>query len=198
MQRALGLGMLLAGAATFFMLPTAFGATQGSATISSQQLSADSWKYSMELTNTGDTTINTFWAGWIVYADLYVYDLLPTLPSNVSSPSGWGGAAVNDGVLYSPGYYGIEWQSPTGLAPGQKLSGFTFTTSDSPSVVTGDAAIFPGYPADESWVYHGASQSEPGFEFTPTIVVPEPASAMLIIPGAVLLATRRKRRESKV
>jgi hypothetical protein len=193
MQRAMGLGIILAGAAAIFAQPAAFGATEASATISSQQLSSNSWKYSMDLTNTGDTTINTFWAGWIVYADLYVYDLLPTLPSNVSSPTGWGGGAVNDGALYSPGYYGIEWQSATGLAPGQKLSGFTFTTSDSPAIVEGDAASFPGYLADESWVYHGASQSEPGFELTPTIVVPEPASAMLLIPAGIILASRRRR-----
>jgi hypothetical protein len=195
MLRRLILGMGAVGLGLLTMQQRAGAATSASATISSQQLAPNSWQYSLSLTNTGDTTINTFWNAWIVYADTYIYDFLQTQPTSVSSPSGWGGGAVSDS-FYSPGYYSIEWQSPTGLAPGQTLSGFTFTTPDDPSEIYGDS-FFSGYPVRESWVYHGASQSEPGFELTPTIVpVPEPTTAALLLPAAVLLVHRRRARRN--
>jgi hypothetical protein len=169
----------------------AMAATSASGTVSSQQLGPNSYEYSLNLQNNGTTPIKTFWFGWIVYLGAYPYDLLPSAPTSVVSPSGWnGGALLNDGG-FSPGKYGIEWTSATGLAPGASLSGFKFDSPDNPTTI-GTQTGFAGYPIRESWVYQGTSQSDAGFEFTPAVAVPEPAVALLV-PLGLLLRHRRVR-----
>ena len=152
-----------------------------SATISSQQLGPGSYQYSLSLTNTGTTPIGTYWFGWIPG-----YDLLPNAPTSVSSPAGWTGGQVGD-------YYGVgsvQWVTNSSpLQPGHTLSGFQFTSPDSPSALNGTSF---GLPVKDSYVYIGAPETDPGFFFQPqTVSVPEPASLLSFTPAAALLICRR-------
>ena len=157
-------------------------ASSASATIQSTQLGPGSSEYSLTLKNTGTTPIGTFWYAWIPG-----YDLLPSAPTNITSPAGWTG-------IDAPDYYGtasVQWvNTASPLLPGQSLSGFTFDTPDSPSVLGGDS-IF-GLPVNYSYVYIGAPQTDPGALLQPTTVTPEPAGcALLALAG---LSLRRRRR----
>ena len=51
-----------------------------------QQLGPNSYRYSLDLNNTGTTQIGTFWFAWIPN-----YDFLTTPPTAISSPTGWTG-----------------------------------------------------------------------------------------------------------
>lgn len=177
-------GMIAAFAVALWQ-SAATAATSASGSLSSQQLGPNSYEYSLTLQNTGTTPIKTFWFGWIVYQPFgYIYDLLPSAPTTVISPSGWNGAGLNDSG-FSPGKYGIEWTSATGLAAGASLSGFKFDSPDNPTTI-GTQTGFAGYPIRESWVYQGASQSDAGFEFTPSVTVPEPGVALLLPIGLLV------------
>lgn len=158
-------------------------ALSASATISQQQLGPTSYQYSLTLTDTGTTPIGTFWFGWIPG-----YDLLPSAPTSISSPSGWTGTNA-------PDFFGVasaQWVNATSpLQPGQSLGGFTFTTPDS-NITTGTSSFF-GEPIDQSYVYIGAPETDPGFTLRPT-VVPEPASLALLMAPAVLLIRRHRHR----
>ena len=154
-----------------------------SATISSQQLGPSSYQYSLSLTNTGTTPIGTYWFGWIPG-----YDLLPSAPTTVSSPAGWSGGQAAD-------YYGVgsvQWVTNSSpLQPGHTLSGFQFTSPDSPSALNGTSF---GLPVKDSYVYIGAPETDPGFFFqAQTVSVPEPASLFSLAAGAALLLCRRGR-----
>ena len=154
-----------------------------SATITRQQLGPNSFEYSLTLTDTGTTPIGTFWVGWIPG-----YDLLPSAPTHFASPAGWTGTNAPDAF----GVASAQWvNSTTPLQPGHSLSGFTFDTPDS-NVTTGTSSFF-NLPIDETYVYIGAPETDPGFAFRPTAVVPEPASLSLLAAPAALLLRRSRR-----
>lgn len=187
------IGIALCAAALCASIETrSLAAIGASATITGEhQLPSGQYQYDLSLNNTGTTPISTYWFGWIVYAGTFVYDLMPSAASSVSSPAGWTGASVHDGI----GSYAVEWTSPTPLGPGGTLSGFSFVTPDVPGTING-TSFFAGYPTRESWVYQnvysGVSSSGANAEFTPAIApAPEPAIGLALIP---LLALRRKRR----
>lgn len=155
-----------------------------SATISSQQLGDGSFQYSLSLTNTGTTPIGTYWFGWIPG-----YDLLPDAPTSVSSPAGWTGGQAGD-------YYGVgsvQWVTTSSpLQPGHTLTGFEFTSPDSPTDLNGTSF---GLPVKNSYVYIGAPETDPGFLFqAQTVSAPEPASLFSLATGAATLLVLRRRR----
>jgi hypothetical protein len=189
------MGWALCGVLVLTILEsTASAAISASATVSSQQLGPNSYRYSISVTNTGDTTIKTYWFGWIAYLGAYPYDFLPHQPTAVGSPSGWIGTAPNDSP-YTPGYYAGEWTSPAGIAAGATLTGFTFDSPDAPTTI-GGTSQFAGYPVRESWVYQNVyttiNGSGANAEFTPTLLVPEPFS-VLLLPAGLLMLRRRGR-----
>jgi hypothetical protein len=163
--------------------PAAHAAIGASATIQSQQLGPNSYEYSLKLTNTGDTPIGTFWYAWAPF-----YDLLPTAPTSIISPSGWTG-------INAPDYYGVasvQWKNTvTPLQPGQSLTGFKFDTSDPPNVINGPSIY--GIPTREAYVYIGEPQTDPGAAFVATVATPEPGSLALLLLAAPVLVGRRRR-----
>ncbi|HEY3838820.1 MAG TPA: hypothetical protein VGL72_19725 [Bryobacteraceae bacterium] len=55
-----------------------------SATYTITDLPGNTWQYSLTLTDTGTTNIGTFWFAWKPGQDY-----MPTVPGNISSPTGW-------------------------------------------------------------------------------------------------------------
>jgi hypothetical protein len=178
-------------AVAFLMLGfarTAHAAITASASYTGNQISPGVFEYSITLQNTGTTNIGTFWFGWVVYPP--IYDLLPNIPTNVSSPAGWAGQGLNDSIY---GGYSAEWTTTTSpLGPGQLLSGFKFDSIDPPEVMRDISPVFPVFRADTSWVYIGLSQGDPGFRFQPTQFVPEPGAGCALITSVALLMRRRR------
>lgn len=175
---------LAASVVTLVLAAPAGAALSASATVSSQQAGPDSWQYSLTLQNTGTTPIGSYWFGWVPF-----YDLLPSMPTSVNSPNGWTGTPASD-------YFGVgsaRWVNTTNpLQPGQTMSGFQFTSPDSPSAING-TSFYAGFPVEESYVYIGAPETDPGFAFrTNTVASPEPASLGLL-GGLTTLLLRRKR-----
>ena len=184
-----GMGLVIG----LFLWPSLASAQTATATISSQQLSANNFKYTLSLTNTGTTNISTFWFGWVDYANVVVYDLLPDPANTVVSPTNWVGGGVNDSIY---GGDSVEWYTGTPLTPGSTVSGFSFDSPDSPATIQGTSPEFGLYPTLESEVYVGeavgsSSQTDPGFIFGPTVLTPEPCMVLLAAPALLLM--RRKR-----
>ena len=177
-------GGLAAALLLGFWQKAALGALGASATLTSQQLGPTSYEYDITLTDTGTTPIGTFWFGWIPG-----YDLLPSAPTSVSSPSGWTGVPMHEGI----GVDSVQWvNATTPLQPGQSLSGFTFDSPDTPAAISHVSSFF-GEPVEESYVYIGAPETDPGFALRATTVVPEPASLVLLAGPATLLLRRKRR-----
>lgn len=90
------------------------------------------------------------------------------------------------------GVASAQWvNTTTPLQPGQSLGGFSFDSPDA-NVLTGTSAFF-GVPIDQTYVYIGAPETDPGFALTPTVVsTPEPVSLALLAPAAAVLLRRRR------
>lgn len=133
------------------------------------------YDYSLTLNNTGTTTIGTFWFAWVPGGDF-----LNPAPSAVSQPTGW-----TDKLIASPQGTSIQWTTLSLLAPGGSLSGFNFSSTETPvqllgSVPSGTGA---GDPITTSFVYIAAPLKDPGEQITATAVTPEPASLALLATG---------------
>jgi len=162
---------------------TASASLSASATLTPQQLGPNSYEYSLTLTNTGTTPIGTYWFSWIPG-----YDLLPTAPTSIVSPPGWKGTDQREGI----GSGSVQWvNTTTPLQPGKSLGGFIFDSPDAPSKISG-TSFFAGLPVEQSFVYVGAPETDPGFNFVTTTVTPEPASIGLLAASALLLFRRRR------
>ena len=156
--------------------PKARATLMASATISTNQTSAP-FNYTVTLHNTGTTNIGTFWFGWVPGEDF-----LGTTPTNFVKPSGWS-ATLNGGGA-SDGH-SIEFvDSGTLLAPGGTLSGFGFTSNDTPTQLSGKSPFHSTTPVTTSIVYSGGPFSDSGFQFTAT-VVPEPSAIVLAAVGGL-------------
>lgn len=175
---------------------TAHAQLTASATISEQQVGSDSYLYSLSLTNDSSSTVSAgaFWFAWIPG-----YDLLPSHPTAISSPAGWTG-------VDQPDVYGVAsvlWgTSSDPIAPGQTLSGFSFTTPDDPAAIlygdyTGDNQDIP---VTESYVYLNPPDKGFSDEIIPTVVtspVPEPASCVIFLAAPAILLRRRRMRNAR-
>lgn len=179
---------MLAGLAAVLVLSywqtAAFGALSASATLTSQQLGPNSYEYDLTLTDTGSTPIGTFWFAWIPG-----YDLLRSSPTSISSPPGWTGSAQHEAI----GVDSVQWvNSASPLQPGHSLTGFKFDSPDTPAKISGVSSFF-GLPVEESYVYIGAPETDPGFALRAATIVPEPASLVLLAGPAALLLRRNRR-----
>jgi hypothetical protein len=134
------------------------------ATVTATQLGQDSYQYSVTLTDTGTTPLGTLWFAWVPGQDF-----LDTSPTSVSSPSGWTDQITNFGTTDG---YAIQWHvvaTGTGeVAAGASLSGFSFTSADTPAQVSGDSSFHPGTPVLTSFVYSGQPFSDAGYQLVAT------------------------------
>ena len=159
-----------------------------SATITTVSTGATN-SYSLKLTDSAasPSPIGTFWFAWIPGEDF-----LDTSPLSVTDPTGWTDNITHGG----PGDgYAIQFLASTPAADvtiGSSLSGFGFTSTDSPASISGDSAFFPTTPVLTSFAYDAAPFSDSGDKFLVT-VVPEPVSLALLSPMALLLLRRSRR-----
>jgi hypothetical protein len=171
----------------------AFGQLAATATVSTSQTSGP-FNYTIQLQNTGTTNIGTLWFAWIPLGPSY--DFLNSPASNITGPTGWIG--VSTGPAFSGDGYAVELIDTGGssdLIPAGGSATFGFTDSESPTQLMANAPFIPSDKVTTSFVYIGAAEADPGFQFN-VQVVPEPTSFVLAaIGGAVgLMALRRHRK----
>ena len=135
MKRIIPFGIVLA---VFGVLTAPASAGLGGTAIMSATPDGANWDYTIQLTDTGTTTIGTFWYSWIPGQGY-----LPTQPISMTAPAGWG-AVVTDGPPPADGY-SIQFKALSAgseMTPGNSLL-FDFVSSDSPSTLAGLSAIRP-------------------------------------------------------
>src|SRR5215469_4136593 len=135
-----------------------------SATMAVSQVDPSTFQYTIMLTDTGQTPIGTFWFAWIPYPD---ENFLATPPTAVTPPSGWEDLITNNG---GGDGFGIQFQEASSpMQPGQSLT-FGFQSTDPPAAIEGPSTVDPSHSVTTSFVYAGAPESDPGFEFVPSFV----------------------------
>jgi hypothetical protein len=139
-----------------------------------------SFDYSLELFNSSSSTasIGTFWFGWVPGEDF-----LDVSPTNITTPSGWKETVTHGGTTDG---YAIQFVAETGtplLAPGSSLSGFGFTSTESPTELEGNSNFYPTTPQLTSFAYAGTPFTEPQDQFVVAAAavsaVPEPSTLVL-------------------
>jgi hypothetical protein len=164
---------------------SALAQTSASATIAEVGHSGSNYEYSIDLTNTGSTGIETYWYSWVPGQNY-----LPSTPSNFTEPGGWNAPTVTGGGNSTDGK-AIRWESSTGLAAGDSAT-FTFWIADAPSVIFGNSPFHGGPPIGTSFVYSGIFPSGTSHEFV-TQPVPGPSSALALVGGLIGFARRRRK-----
>jgi hypothetical protein len=194
MKRIIALGIVFA--AFGLLASPASAGLSADGVISATPVGAN-WDYTINLTDTGTTTVGTFWFSWVPGQGY-----LPTLPTGFAPPAGWA-ANLTDGPPPGDGY-SIQFvaNSPANeLTPGNSLT-FGFVSSDSPTTLAGNSAIHPPTPILTSTIYSGAPFSDSGFTFVVTSAVssvPEPSTLTLGLVGVstLALAVRSRRKSAK-
>lgn len=150
--------------------------------------------YAMTLSNASAATepIGTFWFAWVPGEDF-----LPTAPLSETAPTGWTVNAITHGG--SSDGYAIRWEATSAASDipiGGSLSGFSFTTADSPAAVEGNSPFYPTTPVLTSFAYDAGPFSDAGTQFqVQSSAVPEPA-ALTIMALPTLWLLRRSRRQA--
>jgi hypothetical protein len=116
------------------------------------------YHYNLNVTDTGTTNIGTFWFAWVPGEDF-----LPSVPSSESSPSGWGSALTGSGNQTDG--TAIQWiATSNAITPGHSLSGFAFSSADSPSTLAEHSPSHPASPTLTAFVYSAGPFSDAGFQ----------------------------------
>lgn len=158
--------------------PIESAAAQISLTSTTGTLASPVYHYDIKVTDTGTSNIGTFWFAWVPGEDF-----LPSVPNAVSNPTGWGNTLT--GSENSTDGTAIQWiTSSHAITPGNSLSGFDFTTTDSPAVLAGMSPSHPSEPVTTTFIYSGGPFSDAGFQFVVTPPVTTAASATSLVSSA--------------
>lgn len=149
-----------------------------SASIVATQVGAADFQYSITLKDTAigrataSNQIGTFWYAWVPGKDF-----LDTAPLTVNSPAGWTDKITNAG---SADGFAIQWVTTSNfLKAGKSLSGFEFTSTDTPAQVFGDSTFYPTTLVNTATVYSGAPFSDAGAMLTAVGSVSNPTGALI-------------------
>jgi len=131
----------------------------------------------------GDAAGATSPIGSVWYAWIPGQFFLPSVPTSALAPAGWTATIFSQSVQY------VANSPANDIQPGQMLSGFGYQATFSPAQL----AAAPN--SAESVAYSGGLFSDAGNTFN-VVVVPEPSTLALLIPGAIglCLVARRKLR----
>jgi hypothetical protein len=143
------------------------------------------FNYNITVTDTGTTPLGTFWFGWLPGENF-----LPSVPSSTSNPSGWTSSIMGAGNSLDGS--SIQWvaqSAASDIAAGQSLSGFDFSSADSPTVLAGFSTQHPQSHAMTSFVYGGGPFSDGGFEFAVARVPANTAGSKTSLNGSVSAIT---------
>jgi hypothetical protein len=153
------------------------------ATYTDMMVSPGVFQYDLTLTNTGTTTIGTFWFSWIPGAGF-----MGVTPTNVMSPAGWTDTVTNSGAS-------IRWTNPSPLAMGDSVTGFMFDSTMTPAEFLGTFSgpgLGMGDPITTSFLFIGVPFGDPGAQITATpaavVGTPEPSTLSLAAIAMGLLA----------
>ncbi len=170
--------LVIAVSTELFTNPVFAGELTASAVLTAKP-DGSNYEYSITLTNTSSglspASIGTFWFGWTPGQDY-----LSANPTDITTPAGWmekvTHAGANDG-------YAIQFVAESGtplVAPGNSLSGFGFTSSETPTELAGDSSFYNHPPETTSFVYAGTPFTNPSDQFVVSVSsVPEPSSLVL-------------------
>lgn len=140
--------------------------------------------YDITLNNTGTTTIGTLWYAWIPGEDY-----LPIAPSSTSGPANWTFLET-----HADGFgYGLRWVAGAGslIQPGTSLSGFSFTTTTTPSELLGNS-LFGNHPPVGTTFIYGEGPFAGGEKQILINPVPEPATLLGLAAGVAFLRRRKR------
>ena len=185
--------LIIAG---LFGAATSKGGEIATATLSQSSLGGGEFQYNLTLSDTGSTTLGTYWFAWIPGDNF-----MPVAPTNIVSPAGWQDVVTSGGPS---GGYAIQWTASTpgaDLIAGNSFSGFSFESTLTLAQLEGPSAGTPADAVDSAFVYGGAPFSDAGFQVTATATVaPEPSSILLSAGGlgAFLFVLRRRRGHGSV
>jgi PEP-CTERM motif len=153
------------------------GRGQGaSGTISGSQVGPSEWQYTITLTDTGSTAIESLWYAWTpdVSPNFYLPDSSAT---SISGQNGWTGHTVANSIQFSGG---------TALSTGQSVM-LSYEADFSPATLAGAAH------SGLSVAYEGAVDASAGTgDFTIVQVAPEPTSLALFGMAIAGLAAARR------
>jgi hypothetical protein len=166
------------------------GTLTATATLTETGMVGSEYEYSLALDNTGNVPINAFWYGWVLGS----FDL-PSTPTGISGPSGWGSSTAYPNSVQFANNSGSAIQ-PGGFAT------FTFESTFGPTAMT--TGTTDGAPTGDSVAYATLAamasfdQSDPGIAsapFVPNLVsVPEPSTFALLVAGLTGLWAWQARR----
>ncbi|HTQ40336.1 MAG TPA: PEP-CTERM sorting domain-containing protein [Pirellulales bacterium] len=176
----------------FVSAAPAWAQLSATATISTAQTSAP-FNYTIQLHNTGTTTIGTLWFAWIPLGP--TYNFLSSQASNITVPTGWTGFST--GTAFGGDGYGIEMYDIGGsgdlIASGGNAT-FGFTDSESHTQLMQNANFITSDKVTTSFIYVNSPEGDPGFQFN-VQVVPEPSGMVLAgLGGLAGLTIWRRRR----
>ena len=130
---------------------TSLAAESAAGALLYRKVDASTFRYDIDLQNSGTTNVGTLWYAWIPG-----HDFMTVAPSNIVSPPGWS-ATVTGGN--APNGFAIQWVNNSGpLTSGHTLTGFGFDSQESLAQLA-DATI------SQTFVYSGAPFSDLGFQF---------------------------------
>src|SRR5580658_832680 len=100
------------------------GRGQGaSGTIPGSQVGPSEWQYTITLTDTGSTAIDSLWYGWTPNVSPFFY-LPDSSATDISGQNGWSGSSVGNSIQFSGG---------TALTTGQSVM-LSYEADFSPSM----------------------------------------------------------------
>jgi hypothetical protein len=137
--------------------------------------------YAITLNNASSSTdsIGSLWFAWVPGADF-----LASSPTNLVAPAGWTANITHEGTNDGYAIQFVANSPSSALAPGSTLSGFGFTSSDTPTQLAGNSPLFPTFPVTTSFVYQGAPLVGDSAQFVAP-VSPAPQSPQPPQPSSV-------------
>ena len=148
--------LTIAGAATMALAMSgsvhAATAPLASATIQTTSTSAVN-SYALTLSDSASSAspVGTFWFSWVPGEDF-----MGVAPTNIMSPTGWTPNITNGGA--SDGF-AIQWVATAATASiyqvpaGGTLSGFGFSSTETPAQLGGNSPFYPGTPTLTAFAY---------------------------------------------